>query len=75
MSTCPVPFDPRQFSVAERIEMIEAIWDTVVDEGQLVPLSDAQRAEVSRRMADRRAAPDDVVSWEDIKQRLAQRKS
>ena len=36
-------------------------------------LTDAQRAELERRLADHKANPDDVVSWKEIKARALAR--
>lgn len=50
--------------VAERIALAQEIWDSVAAE---VPpsLSEAQRAELRRRLAEDNANPDDTVSWDE----------
>ena len=35
-----------KLSVAERLELIEAIWDSIVDEPDAPPITDAQRQEL-----------------------------
>lgn len=47
---------------AERLLLIEQLWDSL-DE-QDVPLTDAQQAELARRIADLQANPGDQMSWE-----------
>ena len=59
--------------VAERIRLVEAIWDSIAEESDAVPLTDAQRAELDRRLAEHQADPDDVVPWEDIKASITKR--
>lgn len=56
-----------QLTVAERLELIEALWDSIVESNAVPPLTDAQRAELDRRIADHEMNPDDVVSWEEAK--------
>jgi putative addiction module component (TIGR02574 family) len=59
-------------SVSERIELAEAIWDTIPSDASLdaVPLSEEHRAELDRRLADLEANPDAGSSWADVRVRL-----
>ncbi|MBV8608922.1 MAG: addiction module protein [Singulisphaera sp.] len=42
-------------------------WDRLVDRGYEPVLTEEQKAELDRRLAEDDAAPDDVVSWEEVK--------
>jgi putative addiction module component (TIGR02574 family) len=57
----------RRLSVEERIELVEAIWDSIATSNAAPPPTDAQKAELDRRIADHEAHPDDVVPWNEIK--------
>lgn len=57
----------RKLSVEERIELVEAIWDSIAASNAAPPLTDAQKIELDRRLADHEANPDDVVPWEEVK--------
>ncbi len=57
-------------SVADRLALVEEIWDSIAAD---TPVTDAQRAELDRRIADHDSNPDDVVPWEDIKASIAAR--
>jgi putative addiction module component (TIGR02574 family) len=59
--------------VVERLRLVEAIWNSIAEQSDAVPLTDAQRAELERRLAEHEADPDDVVSWEDIKASITKR--
>ena len=52
-----------RLSVAERLVLVEELWDSIAAS---TSVTDAQRAELDRRLADHVAKPDDVVSWEEI---------
>lgn len=52
-----------RLSVAERLVLVEELWDSIAAS---TPITDAQRAELDRRVADHEANPDDVVSWEEV---------
>lgn len=41
----------QRLSVAERIELIGALWDSIEESGDLSDLTEAQRAELERRLA------------------------
>jgi putative addiction module component (TIGR02574 family) len=56
-----------RLSVEERLALVEELWDSIADSSADLPLTEAQRAELERRLAEHEANPDDVVSWEDIK--------
>jgi putative addiction module component (TIGR02574 family) len=49
----------------QRIELVQEIWDDVAAEGP-PSLTDAQRQELRRRVADDDANPEDVVPWEQV---------
>lgn len=59
--------DYRVLSVAERIELIGDIWDSIVAEGWRPPLSDELKTELDRRVAEDRADPDSAIPWEDVR--------
>ena len=59
-----------RLSIAERLLLVEELWDSIAAD---TPLTDAQRAELDRRLADHEANPDDVVSWEDIQPSITAR--
>jgi putative addiction module component (TIGR02574 family) len=50
-----------------RVALVQEIWDSIAAETSVVPLSEAQRAELERRLADVDANPDEVVPWEEVK--------
>ncbi len=59
-----------KLSAAERIQLAEDLWDSVAAEPDGVPLlSDAQRAEIERRLSEHARTPS-VLSWEDVRARL-----
>ena len=62
-----------QLSVEERLTLVEELWDSIAEDSAAVPLTDAQRAELDRRLADHEAHPDDVVSWDDVKASIGAR--
>ena len=62
-----------RISADDRLAVAEAIWDSVVEEAAAAPLSEPQRAELERRLADSLARPDAVTPWEEIKARALAR--
>ena len=59
--------DVLALSVAERIRLVEDIWDSVAEIPQSLPLTDAQREELDRRLEDYRRSPNEGISWETLK--------
>ncbi len=61
----------RALPIAERIELVEDIWDSIADDTPAaVPLSPAERAELHRRLAEHRANPSSSVPWEQVRSTL-----
>jgi putative addiction module component (TIGR02574 family) len=52
-------------SPAEKIELLDALWESL--EADEVPLTDAQRAELDRRIARYEQDPADVIPWEQVR--------
>jgi putative addiction module component (TIGR02574 family) len=53
--------------VEDRIRLVHELWDRVVAQGHEPELTEEQKAELDRRLADDDASPDDVVSWDEVK--------
>lgn len=62
-----------RLSADDRLTLAEAIWDSVVQEVEHSPLTEVQRKELERRLADSIARPDAVTPWEAVKARALAR--
>jgi len=60
-------------SIEERLILAQELWDSVEWQMAKLPLTDAQRLELERRLADSIARPDAVTPWETIKARAMAR--
>ncbi len=63
----------RTLSQAERILLVEEIWDGIAAEPQGVPISLAQRAELDRRLNALEANPDPGRPWHEVRDELLRR--
>jgi putative addiction module component (TIGR02574 family) len=59
-----------RLSVAERILLVEEIWDSIAAEAEQAPLTEAQTKDLERRLAAYEANPKAGSSWEEVKARL-----
>jgi putative addiction module component (TIGR02574 family) len=62
--------DILQLSVSERIQLAEDIWDSVAANPESIPLTDAERAELDRRLESHARNPDEGVAWDELKKRV-----
>jgi putative addiction module component (TIGR02574 family) len=60
----------KRLPVAERIKLVEDLWDSIALEDGDVPLTGAQLAELDRRRAALEANPASGISWSEVKSRL-----
>lgn len=58
-----------RLSADDRLALAEAIWDSVAREVEQSPLTEVQRKELERRLADSIARPEAVTPWEVVKAR------
>ena len=60
----------RDLSVAERIQLVGEIWDSIAEDGGEVEITEAQWEEIERRLALYRANPEIAVPWDAVKRRV-----
>jgi putative addiction module component (TIGR02574 family) len=63
-----------ELEVAERIRLAQAIWDSIAEVPDAVPISDADRAEIDRRLDAYYRDPDLGKPWAEVRERLFDRK-
>jgi putative addiction module component (TIGR02574 family) len=56
--------------VAERLRVVEAVWESMSQDPAPPPLSPGQRAELDRRLDAYEANPEDVLTWDEVLERL-----
>ena len=69
MITASLP-EIAQLSAAERIQLVEDIWDTIAAEPEAVALTEAQKQELDRRLDDYHADPQAGSSWQEVRLRI-----
>ena len=55
---------------AEKIMLVEDIWDSIALQGESPPLSSKQKDELDRRLAAYEADPDSGSPWPEVKARI-----
>ncbi len=56
-----------RWSVEDRIQLVQEVWDRIAAQGQEPALPDAMKEEIDRRLAAHRANPGAAVPWEQAK--------
>jgi putative addiction module component (TIGR02574 family) len=64
--------EARRLSPRDRLQLIEALWDSLSDED--IPVTAEERALLDSRLSDLEANPSDQSPWSDVKTRLEQRR-
>jgi putative addiction module component (TIGR02574 family) len=65
-----VPSEIFELPAADRVEIAQEIWESVVDHPEALPLTSAQRNELERRWRAFERHPDEGEPWEDVKRSL-----
>jgi putative addiction module component (TIGR02574 family) len=56
--------------VAERVRLVEAIWDSISAIPEALPLTEWQKQELDRRLAEFEANPDEGATLEEVFARI-----
>lgn len=65
-------FDFRRLSIAERLELVEDIWDSIAADadGEVLPLTEDEQALLKERLAELQANPDRGEPWSTVRARI-----
>jgi putative addiction module component (TIGR02574 family) len=67
MNRTPTVFD---LSPAEKLQLVEDLWDDLASTPDSVPVHDWQKQELSRRKANLMKNPASGVAWEEVQRRV-----
>ena len=60
----------KSLPLPERLELVDALWETIAAEGYEPPLSESQSAELQRRLEEHRKNPASGIPWETVRAEL-----
>lgn len=63
----------QQLSVAERVQFVEYIWDTIASQPEALVVTNAQRDELQRRLEAIESTPEEGFTWPELKARMRNR--
>jgi putative addiction module component (TIGR02574 family) len=61
-------------SVEERIQLVEAIWESIAEHPESLPFTDAQRHELDHRLSEHLTDPSAVRPWPEVRESLKRKK-
>jgi putative addiction module component (TIGR02574 family) len=70
MSTTLETLGIERIRVAERLKLIEEIWETIENSSDQIPFTDAQREELDRRLQAHESNPAAGSTWEQVRSRI-----
>ena len=56
----------RQWPIEDQLQFVEKAWDEIAQSGWQPQLTDAQKAELDRRLAAHEADPSNVLTWDQV---------
>ncbi len=60
----------RRLSLAERLQLVEDLWDTIAAEADSLPVPASHREQLALRRAAHRSNPSAVIPWEEVRRQL-----
>jgi putative addiction module component (TIGR02574 family) len=73
MSTALLTANVLNLSIPERIQLVEDIWDTIAEVPESVNLTEAQKAELDRRLEAYHRNPEEGSPWSAVRDRIRAR--
>ena len=65
--------DILNLSISERIQLVEDIWDSIVELPEAVILTDDQKTELDNRLDAYHLKPNEGSPWEVVRERIQKR--
>ncbi len=59
-----------KLTVSERLELIDTIWDSITTDPGDLPLTEAQRREIDRRLDHYAVNPPSLSPWDEVRARI-----
>ena len=72
MKSIPVA-DLLELPAAERLRIVELLWDSIAAVPEAVPIPDELKAELNRRLVEFEADPAAGSPWDEVRSRILQR--
>jgi putative addiction module component (TIGR02574 family) len=70
MGMSSTAIDISRLSKEERLRLLEDLWDSFVQNPEDLPLTDAQRNELDRRIESMERDPSAAIPWEEVLRRI-----
>jgi putative addiction module component (TIGR02574 family) len=67
--------DINRLSPDERLELLEQLWDSLSSTPNAIPLTNAQREELDRRLDDLECEGPTGIPWEDVFRKITGREA
>ena len=65
-----LPPEILNLNIAERIQLVEDIWDSISTTTQNIDLTEAQKIELDNRLNRFQQNPNSGSTWDEVKQRI-----
>lgn len=73
MNTTSLLTEIQKLPVADQVVLVQQIWDQIAESDTVLPLTEAQKAELDRRSAELEANPEMAIPWEEVQESLRNR--
>ena len=64
------PLSVESLTPSERLELLDRLWESLTETPAAIPVTDAQKAELARRLAAYNRDADNGISFEDVERRI-----
>jgi len=65
--------DFRTLSIAERLQLVEDLWDSIAHDTEAVPVAEADLRVAEQRLAEHGRDPASAIPWDQVRDELYKR--
>ena len=59
-----------KLTTEEKLKLVEDLWDELNQHSENIPLTEAQKKDLDKRLDEYEKNPENVLTWEEVKARI-----
>ena len=66
----PTPQEIQELSAADRLRLLEEVWETLAKDSDSLPMSEGHKEEIDRRLEAWHQTGDSGATWQEVRERI-----
>jgi putative addiction module component (TIGR02574 family) len=66
----PTPQEIQELSVADRLQLLEEVWETLANHEAALPMTEGHKQEIDRRLEEWHKTGENGATWQQVRKRI-----